>query len=152
MKKAAKSIKNRMLYGLQSADTTTYPLLGEVACGEPIIANEQHEVFSTEHRINADAVVLANGDSMIGARIKDGDVVFIRYQEEVENGEIAAVLLENLDTEDAEIVLKRFYKYGNNLIVLRSENPLFKDIEIHAEENRRVRVIGKAVALQSDIV
>jgi len=140
------------LYGIQTATTTTYPLLGEVACGEPIIANDQHEVFTTERRINADAVVIASGDSMIGARINDGDVVFIRYQEDVENGEIAAVLLENLDTEDAEIVLKRFYKYGDDLVVLRSENPSYKDIEIRAEEHRRVKVIGKAIAFQSDIV
>lgn len=133
------------------ATTDTYPLLGEVACGEPIIANPEYEVYSDGHRINADAVVKAKGDSMIGARIFDGDVVFIKYADTVENGQIAAVLVENMQSYDAEVVLKRFYRYGNDLIVLRSENPAYPDIEIHKEEHRRVKVIGKAIAFQSEL-
>ena len=89
---------------------------------------------------------------MIGARINDGDVVFIKFQEEVENGQIAAVILESMESDDAEIVLKRFYKYGDDLIVLRSENPAYTDIEIRKEEHRTVRIIGKAVAFQSDLM
>lgn len=131
--------------------TDTYPLLGEVACGEPIIANPEYEVHSDGRRINADAVVEAKGDSMIGARIFDGDVVFIKYADTVENGQIAAVLVENMQSYDAEVVLKRFYRYGNNLIVLRSENPAYPDIEIHKEDHRRVKVIGKAIAFQSEL-
>ena len=132
--------------------TEKYQLLGEVACGQPIIANPEYETYSDGHRINADAVVKARGDSMIGARINDGDVVFIKFQEEVENGQIAAVILESMESDDAEIVLKRFYKYGDDLIVLRSENPAYTDIEIRKEEHRTVRIIGKAVAFQSDLM
>ena len=131
--------------------TATYPLLGEVACGEPIVANNAYEVFSSNENIKADAVVKARGDSMIGARINDGDIVFIRYQPEVENGEIACVILESIVSDEDEIVLKRFYRYSNGLIVLRSENPAYKDIEITPEDNRRIRILGKAVAFQSDI-
>lgn len=136
---------------IDPVSTTTYPLLGEVACGQPIVANEAHEVYTSSTRVKADAVVKARGDSMTGARIFDGDVVFIRFQEEVENGQIAAVILESLVSDEDEIVLKRFYRYSNGLIVLRSENSAYKDIEIMPEDHRRVRILGKAVAFQSDI-
>lgn len=136
---------------ISPAATTTYPIIGQVACGQPIVANETHEVFSTGTKIKADAVVIARGDSMTGVRIYSGDAVFIRFQQEVENGQIAAVVLESMESDDAEIVLKRFYKYGDDLIVLRSENPSYSDIEIKRTDNRKVRIIGKAVAFQSEI-
>lgn len=135
---------------LSEATTTTYPLLGEVACGEPIITNNEYEVLSSGARIEADAVVIARGDSMIGARIYDGDVVFLRYQEEIENGEIAVVVVISEDTYDAEVCLKRYYKYSN-FIVLRSENPEYKDMEFHEEEMNRVHLIGKAIVVQSNL-
>lgn len=135
---------------IKPATVTTYDLLGEVACGEPIIADRKYEVYSNGDRVNANAVVVAKGDSMIGARIYDGDIVFIRYQETVENGEVAAVLVESLETHDWEIVLKRFYRY-DNVVILHSENPSYKDIELRGEDRRRFRILGKAVAFQSDI-
>lgn len=134
------------------ATTETYPLLGEVACGQPIVANPEYETYSNGHRINADAVVKARGDSMIGARIYDGDIVYIKFQETVENGQIAAVILESIESDDSEIVLKRFYKYGDDLVVLRSENPSYTDIEIREQDHRSVRIIGKAVAFQSELI
>lgn len=137
--------------GLTPVTTKTFPLLGEVSCGEPIIANNQYEVLSDGRALNADAVVKAKGDSMIGARIYDGDIVFIRYQEQVENGEIAAVIIESADTYDAEIVLKRFYRY-DSIIVLRSENPNYKDMEYQGNDMNRVRVLGKAIAFQSELI
>ena len=73
-------------------ETQKIPLLGNIACGEPIYADEQFEFYvmaGTE--IKADFCLRAQGDSMIGARINDGDIVFIRKQEMVEDGEIAAV-------------------------------------------------------------
>ena len=79
-----------------------FPLLGEIACGEPIYADEDHESYvSADADIRADFCLKAKGDSMINADIHDGDVVFIRSQSMVENGEIAAVIIED------EATLKR---------------------------------------------
>lgn len=136
---------------LRPVTTSSYPLLGDVACGEPIIANREYEVFSDGNNLRADAVVRAKGDSMTGAHIHDGDIVFIKYQNVVDNGNIACVTIESEETHDWEIVLKRFYRYASDLIVLRSENPAYKDMEFHGDEINRLRVIGKAVAFQSII-
>lgn len=78
---------------------------------------------------------------MINARIFDGDYVFIREQAEVENGEIAAVWMDNT------VTLKRFYRY-DEYIELRAENPMFKPIIIHETDFDSIRIIGKAVACQ----
>ena len=74
-------------------ETKKFPLLGNIACGEPIFADENFETYvEARADIQADFCLQAQGDSMIGARIQDGDIVFIHKQETVENGEIAAVL------------------------------------------------------------
>ena len=71
-------------------------------------------------KVKCDYCVRAKGDSMINARIHNGDIVFIRKQEMVDNGEIAAVLIDN------EVTLKRFYYYPeSNKLVLQAENPQF---------------------------
>lgn len=137
-------LKNRD--DIHSIDTASFPVIGEIACGEPIVMNEEHEVYvDASARIKADAILVASGDSMIGARIYDGDIVFIKFQTEVENGEIAAVAIND------EATLKRFYKFGDS-IVLRAENPNYKDIIIDASSTDTIRLIGKAVAFQSDLM
>ena len=73
---------------------------------------------------------------MIGARIMDGDLLLIRRQDDVDNGEIAAVLI------DDEIVLKRVYK-TDDTIILQSENPAYKPIVVRPEDAKNVRIIGK---------
>lgn len=81
-------------------------LLGEIACGEPIWADEDRESYvMADTDIKADFCLTAKGDSMINARIYDGDVVFIKQMPMVENGEIAAVIIDN------EATLKRVYYY-----------------------------------------
>ena len=71
-----------------------FPILGEIACGKPIFAEEERGSFlMASDEIHADFCLLAHGDSMTGARIYDGDAVFIRSQPMVENGEIAAVII-----------------------------------------------------------
>ena len=103
--------------------TQTLPVLGEIACGEPKFMDEQYEVYtSAGASMKADFILIAKGDSMTGARIYDGDLVFVRQQPEVENGEIAVVCI------DDEATLKRFYKY-DNLIVLRPENPDYEEMQ-----------------------
>lgn len=125
--------------------TRRFPVLGAVACGEPILMTGDKEVYvDATTDIHADFVLIAHGDSMIGARIHDGDIVFVRSQDVVENGEIAVVAI------DDEATLKRFYRYGE-LIVLRSENPSFKDLEYKESDAKNIRILGKAVAFQSDL-
>ena len=126
--------------------TKHLPVLGSVACGKPIFMAEEKEVYvDATVAIRADFVLIAKGDSMVGARINDGDIVFIRQQPEVENGEIAVVAI------DDEATLKRFYRYSDDLIVLRAENPAYKDMEFRPEDHKDIRVLGKAVAFQSDV-
>ena len=127
--------------------TKKFPLIGNIACGKPIFADEQFEAYiEAGANIKADFCLRAKGDSMIGARIYDGDIVFIRKQEMVEDGEIAAVLI------DDEATLKRvYYDQENNVIQLFAENPQYKTMRFVGEELNHIRILGKAVALQTDI-
>lgn len=127
--------------------TKKFPLIGNIACGKPIFADEQFEAYiEAGANIKADFCLRAKGDSMIGARIYDGDIVFIRKQEMVDDGEIAAVLI------DDEATLKRvYYDRENNVIQLFAENPQYKTMRFAGEELNHIRILGKAVALQTDI-
>lgn len=120
------------------------PVLGHIAAGKPILMEEEREVY-VETPIKADFILIVQGDSMTGARINNGDIVFVRQQSIVENGEIAVVAI------DDEATLKRFYKYGDDLIVLRAENPAYKDMEFRPEDGKEIHVLGKAVAFQSNV-
>ncbi len=122
-------------------------MLGKVACGEPIYADEDRESYVMAGTdINADFCLTAQGDSMVGARILDGDIVFCRQQDIVENGEIAAVLIGD------EATLKRVYYYPENkMLVLRAENPKYKEFVYKNEELDEIRILGKAIAFQSDV-
>ncbi|MBR5272800.1 MAG: helix-turn-helix domain-containing protein [Clostridia bacterium] len=114
------------------------PLLGEIACGEPIFADEHYECLIETHT-PADFCLKAKGDSMTGARIYDGDIVFIRKCPTVENGEIAAVLIGD------EATLKRVYKKGDTL-ELHPENPDFPIMTYKGVNLNSVRILGRAVA------
>lgn len=121
------------------------PLLGTIACGEPILATENIEaLINADENLNADFALRCKGDSMINARIFDGDIVYIREQPDVEDGEIAAVLI------GEEATLKRVYKYPSK-VVLRPENPLYDDMIYSKEEMNEVRILGKAVAFLSAV-
>lgn len=126
-----------------------FPLLGEIACGLPTYANEDRESYiMAGTNIQADFCLKAKGDSMINARIYDGDIVFIRKQDIVDNGEIAAVVVNN----ENEATLKRFYYYAEKgMVILKAENPTFKDLIFTNEELDNFHVLGKAVAFQSDV-
>ena len=124
-----------------------FPLLGEIACGKPIYADEDKESYvEAGADIKADFCLRAKGDSMINARILDGDIVFIRQQEMVNNGEVAAVIIDN------EATLKRVYYYPeSSKLVLNSENPAFEPLVYVGEELNQIRILGKAIAFQSDV-
>lgn len=127
--------------------TQRIPLLGEIACGEPIYADEDRESYiEIGTNIKADFCLRAKGDSMINARILDGDIVFIRNQSNVENGEIAAVII------DDEATLKRvYYNRANGILQLVAENPSFPPLIYSGDELDTIRILGKAVAFQSDV-
>lgn len=127
--------------------TKRIPLLGEIACGKPIFANEEFgEYVLASGDIDADFCLRANGDSMIGARIMDGDIVFIRRQQEVQNGQIAAVRIGD------EATLKRVYYYPEkNKLVLNPENPAFEPLVYVGAELDEIEILGRAVAFQSVI-
>lgn len=122
-----------------------FPLLGEIACGEPIFAQEDREsCVMADMDINADFCLTAKGDSMINARINDGDIVFIKEMPMVENGDIAAVII------DDDATLKRVYYYPeDNTLQLIAENPKFKPLIYKNEELDQIRILGKAVYFMS---
>lgn len=120
------------------------PMLGEIACGRPIFANEDREPCIPPAGLHADFALRAHGDSMIGARITDGDLIFIRRQSTVENGEIAAVAIGDTAT------LKRVYYYPEEQkLSLNAENPRYAPLIYVGEELEQVKILGKAVAFQS---
>lgn len=124
-----------------------FPLLGEIACGEPIFADENRESYVVSGTdMQADFCLRAKGDSMIGARIMDGDIVFIKEMPIVANGEIAAVII------GEEATLKRVYFYPEKAkLMLVAENPKYEPLMYEGAELNEVRILGKAVAFQSDV-
>ena len=99
--------------------------------------------------VHADFALRCKGDSMINARILDGDIVYIRKQDNIENGEIAAVLIDEC-TSISEATLKRVYIYDDK-IRLCAENPQYTDKVFFENDMNKVRILGKAVAFLSSV-
>ena len=130
---------------IRAVSVQKIPLLGKVSAGQPILAEEDFECyFEVDADIKCDFCLHVNGDSMINARINDGDIVFIRKQPDVNDGEIGVVLIDN------DATLKRVYK-NNGSITLVAENTKYKPIVISGKDTIDVRILGKAVAFQSDV-
>ena len=122
------------------------PRVGAIACGEPILAEQNVEGYDQVPAwTNCDFTLVCKGDSMIGARIFDGDIVCIRSQPDVENGEIAAV-----QVGDDEATLKRVKKFPDH-IILEPENPNYRPLVFWDEEMKTVRVLGKATHFISEV-
>lgn len=120
-------------------ETYKVPLVGRIACGQPITAEENIEGYMDVPKgKHVDFCLLCEGDSMIDAGIDDGDVVYIRRQPDVENGQIAAVRIDN------EATLKRVYKYPDRL-VLQPENRSYPPLTYVGEEMNQVSIEGKVV-------
>lgn len=134
-------------YGLLPVKMKKFRVLGEIACGKPIYADEDRETLVlADSDIDADFCLYARGDSMTGARIQDGDIVFIKAQDIVDNGDIAAVLIGD------EATLKRvYYDPGKHKLVLAAENPAYAPLVYVNEELDGIRILGKAVAFQSTV-
>ena len=144
---AAASETDLSLYGIYPIAKKKIPLLGEIACGKPIFADEDRESYvSVGTDLQADFCLKARGDSMTGARIFDGDIVFIQQCDVVNNGEVAAVII------DDEATLKRVYYYPETAkLVLQAENPKYEPLVYVGEELSQIHILGRAVAFQSDV-
>lgn len=131
-------------YGLRPVKRIRVPLLGSVSCGVPKFADEDLSTYvDLDADINADFCLQANGDSMINASIYDGDYVFIKKQNTVNNGEIAVVVI------DDEATLKRVqYFPEKSLLILKAENPAYKDLLYMDEDLNLITILGKAVYVQ----
>lgn len=117
------------------------PIIGRIACGKPILAEQNYEGFTyCPDNVKADFVLKCQGDSMIDANIQDGDLVFIEESPVVENGEIAAVVI------GEEATLKKVY-YQNDTITLLPANSAYAPMVYHKEEINNIRICGKAVAV-----
>jgi repressor LexA len=126
--------------GIQSMpEFVKVPRLGSIACGTPILAEQNIECYdNVPEYVSCDFTLTCKGDSMINARIYDGDIVCIRQQSTVDNGEIAAVMV-----GDEEATLKRVYLYDDH-IMLSPENPMYKPIVLWQDEMNECRIVGKA--------
>lgn len=120
----------------------TVPVLGEIACGEPIFCNQNYDnlLQIDEDLGRPDFSLTARGDSMIDAGIDDGDIVFFKNTPVVENGKIAAVIIDNTTT------LKRFFK-NEHEIILQPENKEYSPIIIREDDGQEVRVLGEMVGM-----
>lgn len=117
------------------------PVLGSISRRQPICAQENCAGYVNAPRnTGADVALRCKGNSMIHARILDGDLVFIHLQDTVNNGEIAAVLI------GKEIVLRRAYLYADRA-VFQSENPKYPPLVYVGAQMPEASIIGKAVAL-----
>ena len=122
-----------------------FPVLGEVAAGKPIWMNEDKDCFvMADAEINADYVLIARGDSMVGIGIKNGDLMLIKRQDIVRNEKVAVVAI------DEEATLKRvIYDKLNNKITLKAENPKYEDLVYTGEQLDHIKILGRAVFYQS---
>ena len=115
------------------------PLIGSIACGTPILAEQNIEkLVDVPEHIRCDFSLTCHGDSMVDAGIHDRDVVYIRIQPEVENGEIAAVRI------GEEATLKRVY-YTPGTLTLMPANPTYAPMVYTGPQLNDVHIEGKAV-------
>ena len=127
---------------IEIKETKNIPFIGSIACGDPILAEENisdyisfpSELLPPSGRM---FFLRASGNSM-ETTIKDGSLVMIRKQSDVENGEVAAVIFNN----QTEATLKRVKRQGNNIILV-ADNPAY--LPILVDENNPVTIIGKAI-------
>lgn len=137
---------NQLTSEVIKLQTKNLPILGSVACGKPIFDPSDGVQIKVPSSFHADFGLYARGDSMIGADIHDGDLVFFVQQPSVENGQIAAVFI------DDEVTLKRVYYQQGERLVLQAENSSVPPIIIEGPDLNQVYIIGRAIAKQSAVV
>ena len=122
---------------------TEIPVVGRVAAGAPILAEENVEdvVRFPSGWAPDDAFLLrVEGDSMQEAHILDGDYVLVHPQKSASNGEIIVALIED------EATVKRFYR-SKGVVELRPENPAFEPIKISGSDGTQFGIVGKVIGV-----
>jgi repressor LexA len=144
---ANRALENRYNASISEASIFNIPILGEVACGLPLFA-EQNIIGYTcvEKKDRIDFALYAKGDSMTAARILDGDLVFIRQQNDVENGEIALVLVDN-DTA----TLKRLYKYDDKIELRPDSFDTSFYPQVYEKSEHEIKIQGKVIFIKTFI-
>jgi len=131
-------------YNNKYQESKKVPVLGHIAAGVPITAEENIDGYEyVKAGDKVDFCLVVKGDSMINARIYHNDIVFIKKQPDVEEGEIAAVLIGN------EATLKRVY-HADHKLILKPENLKYKDIIVN-KASEEVRILGKAMFFKSKV-
>ncbi len=125
-------------YSLLPVTKRKIPVIGNVHCGDPVYADEEY-LDIVDSDISADFALRVKGDSMTGAGITEGDIVFVRQQPVVENGELAVVLIGD------EAAVKRVYKY-ETYISLNADNPAYAPIILREGDGQEASILGKVVA------
>lgn len=136
----------RELSAVGDGEVVEIPVVGKVAAGEPILAQEN----ITDH-VRIDSVLLGEGgrkvfalrvtgDSMIGDGILDGDYIFVRKQLQAPPGEIVVAMIED------EATVKRFYPEGDR-IRFQPSNPRLKPIYVNRDDFRETQIIGVVVGV-----
>jgi len=137
--------KSNDKYG-EETEYKKIPVLGAIAAGIPILAQEDiraYEYIDVDEDITF--CLKVKGDSMINARIFDGDIVYIRRQPDIENGQIAAVQI-----NDEVATLKRVYKVDGN-IILRPENNNYSDMIFSKKDMKEIKILGRAMFFKSEV-
>ena len=148
--RVARMISRRELAAVSGGEAVEVPVIGKVAAGEPILAEEN----ITDH-VRIDSVLLGEGgrkvfalrvagDSMIGDGIFDGDYIFVRKQLQASPGEIVVAMIES--AAGAEATVKRFYPEGDR-IRFQPSNPRLKPIYVSRDEFRETQIIGVVVGV-----
>lgn len=121
------------------------PLYDGIACGDPKFADSRMaDMINLSEGVSADFAIVCHGDSMINLRIKDGDIVFIRDQQDVDDGEVAAVLIED------DATLKKVYHKPNGLLLMPA-NENYEPQIYTPDQLLNIRIMGKAVAFLSPV-
>jgi repressor LexA len=123
------------------------PRIGAIARGEPILAEQNFDGYdAVPDFVNCDFTLVCKGDSMTGARICDGDIVCIKQQPEVENGQIAAVQI----GEDSATLKRIRYLPGG--VALWPENPAYAPMIFTGEDVSKIRILGLATHFISRVI
>jgi repressor LexA len=144
--KSARFVRHREISPAGGGETVDVPVIGKVAAGEPLLAQEN----ITDH-VRIDSLLLpesgrkvfalkVSGDSMIGDGIMDGDFIFVRKQLQASPGEIVVAMIED------EATVKRFYPEAER-IRFQPSNPRLKPIYVSRDEFRETQIIGVVVGV-----
>lgn len=122
------------------------PIIDNVSDKPSFSLDKDEDYIELDKAVKGDFAVRAKGDSMIGARIFNNDLIICEKRDKVKNGEIAVILF------NGEITLKRIYYFqSSGVIILKSENPDFSEIQINEDDFSNLKIIGKALTTIRDI-